>query len=294
MFSLRARSGFVERGWSVRSLALFFRDSWLDSVRAVHEHPWHVRALWRFAFFFSILALVLLWRVPGAGGRLELALWTVLPALLITGWASLYVNLVRAPDGSPVAGVGLPNYLTLLRLYLIGPVAVLLLQGRFTAALIVYAVLGLTDVVDGIVARVRGPVTAFGVVMDPLADVVSTAVVFGVLTAIGVVPMWLFALLLVRYVMLIAGSLIFFLAVGPIEFRATLPGKIVGVLQALSASALVVALAVDPGAIPPMGRVLYPFLGLCFASIVVSQAVIGLRQRRRLLEAASQVVNSGA
>jgi len=293
MFSLHARSGFIERGWSAVSVALFLRDSWRESLRAIREHTGQVRAMWRFAATFSLLAAVSAAILPLPGGRLTLALWTVAPALLATAWASLSVDLIQTPEGRPVKGIGLPNYLTLLRLYLVGPIAVLLFQGRYPAALVMYGVLGLTDVADGVVARLRGPVTAFGVVMDPLADVVSTAVVFGVLTAIGVVPVWLFALLLVRYIMLIVGSLLFFLLVGPIEFRATLPGKIVGVLQALGVGALVVALAVDPGVVQPMGRILYPFLGLCFASIVVSQAVIGLRQRRRLSDAASEAVDVG-
>jgi cardiolipin synthase len=290
MFSLRARSRFVERGWSVASLWQFFRDSWSESLDDMGAHPRRVRAMWRFAVAFSLCATALIFLLPAAGGRVALVAWTVSAALLVTAWASLYVRLL---EGAPPAGVGLPNYLTLLRFYLIAPVAFLLVDARYPAALAVYVALGATDVADGIVARRRGPVTSFGVVMDPLADVLSNAAVFAALTAAGVVPVWLLVILLVRYLMLIAGSFLFFLLVGPIEFRATLPGKIVGVLQAIGVSAIVVALALDPGVVAPMGRVLYPFLGLCFASIVVSQAVIGVRQRRRLREQATQAVDVG-
>lgn len=290
MFSLRARSRFVERGWSIASLLLFFRDSWRESLRDMHAHPGRVRAMWRFAAAFSLCAAALILLPPHPYGRSGLTLWTVAGAVLSTAWASQYVRLL---DGAGPGGVGLPNYLTLFRLYLVAPVAVLLHGAHYPAALAVYLVLGLTDVADGIVARRWGPVTAFGIVMDPLADVVSTAAVFAALTAAGVVPVWLLLVLIVRYLMLILGSLLFFLAVGPIEFRATIPGKIVGVLQAAGVSAIVVALAVAPDRVAPMGRVLYPFLGLCFASIVVSQAVIGVRQRRRLRRQATQAVDVG-
>ena len=76
--------------------------------------------------------------------------------------------------------------------------------------------------------------------------------------------------------MLLVGSAGLFIATGPIEFRATLPGKVVGVVQAAG------ALLILWGGLGAAGeRVLFAFLGLGFASIVMSQSLFGWKQIRR-------------
>jgi cardiolipin synthase len=172
------------------------------------------------------------------------------------------------------------DQLTVLRLVLTAPTAWLLLQHRYPAAAAVYVVLIATDVADGIVARRRRETSAFGVFMDPLADILSTFAVFTVFVIDGLVPWWLYALLLFRYLMLGAGSLALARVAGPVEFHATLPGKIVGAAQA--AGALWIMRAAWRGREETIrDGPLFAFLGLAFASIVVSQAVIGYRHVRR-------------
>ncbi len=280
MFSTSARNRYIERGRGPAALLGFFADSLRESVAAARVRRDLVRALARTAAWTSlavVLALLPVYPRPGSGGYLVLAGATLVASAVLTGWSALFSGLFEDLDGRPVSAPGPANHLTLVRFCLIAPVVVLLVQGRNIAALAVYAVLALTDVVDGIVARRRGPRTRWGVVMDPLADVFSTAAVFFALYARGFVPGWLVGLLALRYAMLILGSVILFLAVGPFEFRATLPGKVVGVLQALGAGVLVVVGAARPCALASVGEGLYPFLGLCFATVVVSQATIGLR-----------------
>jgi cardiolipin synthase len=179
-----------------------------------------------------------------------------------------------------LASLGLPNALTLARFVLIAPTVVLLLDARYPEALACYVVLFATDVADGIVARRRGAVSEFGVVADPLADVVSTFAVFTVFLAREWCPLWLYILLAGRYAMLFLGSFFLFLATGPFTFKATVPGKIVGVVQAFGAC-LVIGGAMAGGLDPATERVLFAFLGIGFASIVLSQAVIGWRLARR-------------
>lgn len=189
-------------------------------------------------------------------------------------------DLLRSPDGARLRSVGLPNALTLIRLVLVAPTLVLFAGGRPGAAAVLYVLLGLTDVADGVVARTRGPASAFGVIVDPVADVVSTFALYTAFRLHGLVPVWLYAILVVRYGMLFAGSLILWLAVGPIEFRATIPGKVVGVVQAVGALVILRGFA-QGGLGEPVRSVLFAFLGLGFASIVASQARIGWRHIRR-------------
>ena len=283
MFSLRARQKLLDKGWSVGAFRDFVRDSWRESLAQIRAHQKFTFSITRFAIAlgFPLCLVLALFYLP-APGR-EYGVCAALAALGIASFTFLTLlntDLIRRPDGRNVDAFGLANYLTLARFYLIAPVVVLLLQGHLRPALGTYLVLGLTDIADGIVARRRGEQTEFGVVMDPLADVFATAGVFAALYARGLVPSWLFALLMVRYTMLILGSFLFFLVVGPIRFRATIPGKVVGALQAGGISAIVLALVAGPGHLERLGTWLFPFLGLCFASIVVSQAIFAVRERR--------------
>jgi phosphatidylglycerophosphate synthase len=110
--------------------------------------------------------------------------------------------------------------------------------------------------------------------MDPLADVVSTFAVFSVFVVDNLVPLWLYLVLAARYAMLLAGSLAMFAAVGPLAYRATVPGKVVGVIQALGAGVVIWG-AREGGLEPRASRWVFAILGLGFASVVVSQGVIG-------------------
>ena len=179
-----------------------------------------------------------------------------------------------------LTSLGLPNLLTLARFVLIAPTTVLLADARYPEALVGYVGLFATDVADGIVARRRDLASDFGVVADPLADVASTFAVFTVFVLHGLCPPWVYAVLCLRYAMLFVGSVGLFLASGPFTFQATVPGKIVGVVQAAGAS-LVIGGAMVGGLDTLMERVLFAFLGIGFASIVLSQVAIGWRLARR-------------
>jgi phosphatidylglycerophosphate synthase len=117
--------------------------------------------------------------------------------------------------------------------------------------------------------------------MDPLADIISTGAVFGAFLAKGLIPAWVFVILMMRYGILFIGSAILSVVAGPIRFKATPVGKIVGVLQALAAILIIVLSTDEPGLIDDLGYVLYPFLGVIFGSVIVSQLVIGIRHIRK-------------
>ncbi len=195
-------------------------------------------------------------------------------------------RLFRRPadaDGRPggfLESLGVPNGLTLLRFVLIAPTVVLLAQRRYPEALLAYAILFMTDVADGVIARRRHLESEFGVIADPLADIASTFAVFTVLFLQDLLPGWVYAILIIRYLTLGVGSWLIRVLTTPFTFKATLPGKIVGVVQAVGAC-LIVAGAMAGGLSERTEKGLFAFLGIGFASIVASQAVIGWRLVRR-------------
>lgn len=293
MFSVEARSKLLERGWSFSSLMKFFVDSGDESIRYLRSNRDLAVSILKFSSLFHVVTLALLSLVYVRGDLSSyprLVFFAVLSYLGFTFWVSMYIRLIRDRGGRMRRSVGLANYLTLSRFFLIVPLVVLYSHGHWIAALAVYVVLGLTDVADGIVARARSEQTEFGVVMDPLADVFSTAAVFAVFLSMDLVPLWLFIILMVRYGTLILGSFVLFLVVGPIQFRATLPGKIVGVLQAVG---IIIIIGCTWRGIDwerNVAPVLFPCLGFFFSIIVVSQLTLGYRHVRRRAKLRSQAV----
>ncbi|UCG53257.1 MAG: CDP-alcohol phosphatidyltransferase family protein [Candidatus Latescibacterota bacterium] len=198
-------------------------------------------------------------------------------ALVLLVFFLLSLGLFRDADGVPEGRLRSANKLTLIRFGLVVPLILTILHERFGLALALYVVCCATDVVDGVVARRNREQTQFGVIMDPLADILSTAGVFAALCVKDLVPPWVLVILAIRYASLMVGSAVLFFAVGPIKFKATPTGKIVGVLQAAVAILIIGLTAAGVDWQKDIGSILYPFLGMIFGSVIISQLVIGIR-----------------
>jgi cardiolipin synthase (CMP-forming) len=98
-----------------------------------------------------------------------------------------------------------PNAVTLIRLLLMPVCALLLASGRYGYGLVLTAVVGSTDWVDGWLARRTGTVSRLGQLLDPLADRLLIASVAVALLVRGVLPWPAALLLLARDVLLLAG-----------------------------------------------------------------------------------------
>src|SRR6476620_1183433 len=125
----------------------------------------------------------------------------------------------------------LANQLTLLRLLLIPAFVILTLYGEFGWSLAVFAFAGLTDLLDGLAARVTGQESELGAWLDPAADKLLLVTTFIVLTLpnIGLVnriPNWLTILVISRDVGIVLTVAIVNLAVGPKTFRPSPLGKL--------------------------------------------------------------------
>ncbi len=100
----------------------------------------------------------------------------------------------------------LPNALTLFRMVAVAPIVYWLLTGRHTAALVLGVFAGISDLLDGFLARRFGWMTHFGGVLDPLTDkllLVSTTLT---LAWLGHLPWWLVALVVLRDCVIVAGG----------------------------------------------------------------------------------------
>jgi cardiolipin synthase len=99
----------------------------------------------------------------------------------------------------------IPNLLTLARIFLTPVLVWFLLDGKLTPALIVFFIAGVTDALDGLIARVFNQQSRFGAYIDPLADKILLVTSFVILGYIGLVPKWLVIIAVSRDFMILIG-----------------------------------------------------------------------------------------
>lgn len=125
----------------------------------------------------------------------------------------------------------LPNLLTALRLCAAPATALLILNGRDAAALAVFAFAGLSDALDGYLARRLASDSRFGVLLDPAADKLLMLASFVTLTMVGAVPLWLTALVIARDLAIVGGVGLAWLLGLPLAVEPLNIGKISTVVQ---------------------------------------------------------------
>ncbi len=121
--------------------------------------------------------------------------------------------------------MNIPNSLTILRIILIPCYIGLLVYGRFGQALIVLLVAGLTDALDGLIARVTNQHTRLGAVLDPLADKLLLTSGFITLSIIHLVPLWVTILVVSRDVILLLGTAVAHFTESRVDLTPTFLGK---------------------------------------------------------------------
>lgn len=100
----------------------------------------------------------------------------------------------------------IPNALTVARIVLVGPILWFLAQGQTVTAVALFAVAGITDALDGYLARRLNARTALGAALDPIADKALLAGTFIVLAGQGVLPVWLVVLAVGRDLVILLGA----------------------------------------------------------------------------------------
>jgi cardiolipin synthase len=138
----------------------------------------------------------------------------------------------------------LPNFLSLLRLAAAPLVAGLVLIGHDTAALVLFAAAGLSDGLDGYVARHWRWTSRFGAWLDPAADKLLMLFTYVALLGVGAAPWWLVALVIARDLAIASGWLVARLVVLPIRLEPLMIGKLCTLAQLLYAGLTLLLLAV--------------------------------------------------
>lgn len=122
--------------------------------------------------------------------------------------------------------INLANGLTTVRVLLVPLFAYLLIAGRFRYSLLVFAVCGISDMLDGLLARWLRQRTLLGFFLDPIADKILMATSFVVLAIVNVVPAWLTIMIVSRDLFILVGSVLILLLLGTEEIAVTGLGKV--------------------------------------------------------------------
>ncbi len=132
----------------------------------------------------------------------------------------------------------LPNLLTLLRLAFIPVILLFLWQRDLTWALILFIAAGISDSLDGVLARLLRQRTLFGMYLDPVADKLLLSSSFLVLGLTGEVPWLVAGLVLGRDALLVVGVALLVLTTDVRRFPPTVLGKANTVVQVATVFAL--------------------------------------------------------
>jgi len=130
--------------------------------------------------------------------------------------------------------VNIPNLLTLLRILLVPVFVILLIQGQFLKAILVFVLAGLTDALDGFLARVLHQKTDLGLYLDPLADKALIVTSFVTLSVMGLIPPWLSVLVISRDFIILLGISVMTLMSIPFEIKPAAVSKVTTALQLLT------------------------------------------------------------
>ena len=112
-----------------------------------------------------------------------------------------------------------------MRLLLIVPVAISILERSFGLTLALFAVASISDGVDGFLARRFNWISRFGSILDPIADKLLLVTVFLLLIFTGYLPTWLAFIVIGRDLVILAGAATYHILFGEYEFAPTFLGK---------------------------------------------------------------------
>lgn len=102
--------------------------------------------------------------------------------------------------------MNIPNVLSLLRIFMVAPFLIAVIYRQFTLALVIFVISGISDFLDGYLARRLGQTSVLGTFLDPLGDKLLTTVAFISLCFQGLLPPWLAVTVVAKDLYIVIGS----------------------------------------------------------------------------------------
>jgi cardiolipin synthase len=141
--------------------------------------------------------------------------------------------------------LSIPNLITLGRILLVPVVVWSIASGEMRIAFFLFLAAGLTDAVDGFLAKRFGMATELGAYLDPLADKAMLVSIYVVLAVIGAIPLWLVILVVSRDIMIVGAVILSWLVDKPVALKPLLVSKLNTVAQIVLALLVIAARGFD-------------------------------------------------
>lgn len=168
--------------------------------------------------------------------------------------------------------MGIPNLITIGRIFLVPVVVWSIITGNFMLAFWLFCLAGLSDAVDGYLAKRLDDKSEFGAYLDPLADKALLMSIYVTLGIAGSIPLWIVIAVVSRDIMIMGAVIISWLVDQPMEIHPLVVSKLNTMAQILLAALVLAsnAFQFDPGvALPVAVTAVAVLTGLSAAAYLV-------------------------
>ncbi|MGH6769449.1 MAG: CDP-alcohol phosphatidyltransferase family protein [Xanthobacteraceae bacterium] len=141
--------------------------------------------------------------------------------------------------------MSIPNLVTLARILLVPVVVWAIAAGQVKVAFLLFLVAGLSDLVDGFLAKRFGMATELGAYLDPLADKAMIVSIYVVLAVVGAIPLWLVILVVSRDIMIVSAIILSWLIDRPVTLKPLAVSKLNTVAQIVLALVVLASLGYE-------------------------------------------------
>ena len=134
----------------------------------------------------------------------------------------------------PKLTINIPNILTVLRILVIPLFVILLIRGLHAYALLVFIAAGVSDGLDGLIARALNQRSELGAILDPIADKLLLTAAYVTLGVLKDIPGWLVVVVISRDVLIVTGIAVLTFTRVPFTIRPSLISKWTTVAQVVT------------------------------------------------------------
>jgi cardiolipin synthase (CMP-forming) len=146
--------------------------------------------------------------------------------------------------------LSIPNIITLGRIILVPVIVWAIASNQMEIAFAVFVVAGVSDAVDGFLAKRFNMASELGALLDPLADKALLVSIYVALGIWGAVPRWIVILVVSRDIMIVAAVIVSWLFDKPVPMKPSMVSKLNTVAQVAFAALILGALAFDRPSAP--------------------------------------------
>ena len=171
--------------------------------------------------------------------------------------------------------LNIPNLITVGRILMVPVLVWAIASGEMLAAFILFVIAGISDAVDGFLAKRFGMTSEIGAYLDPLADKALIVSIYVALGITGAIPGWLVILVVSRDIMIVTAVMLSWFVGRPMSVKPLLVSKLNTVAQIVFACLVLAALGIgfNPGPLQPMLMGLVAILTLLSVAFYVMEWV---------------------